>query len=433
MEPDSTEIVEEKPVKPVGRKRVWFFLALGGGVLIGAIVLLTIAFRFRSDSSIPALSPDDLEQQKYDAQRTESEKNKEARLRNEPFVMRKEDAEAAAQLNSLVKGLQLEEATRPTAQNESQLRAEEEAIAAVMRDPRPAASSSALGHEPRYARASASGEPSESRSSSQPMFVYSRTFGGAKYVDAPRKDSATPSTPQRAERTATSSKPSVSTSPGKTTKPPAEKTELIYTEHSPVTLYEGEIIDAVLVNRIVADTEPSPVVCQISKDVYDNSGQYVLFPANCRVVGTSQVVSYKGAHRLFISFHRIVLPNDLSVDLPSSQKALKAMDETGALGLVSKVDRHWFLQFGTAIFFGVLDGLAAAAQRNTEFFSASSVIIDRTSRNFDRILDRIMAEYSSIVPTITVNQGKKVRIYLSDDIVISPFARISERSYYANR
>ena len=200
-----------------------------------------------------------------------------------------------------------------------------------------------------------------------------------------------------------------------------------------MTLYEGEMIDAVLVNRIVADTEPSPVVCQISKDVYDNSGQFVLFPANSRIVGTSQVVSYKGAHRLFISFHRIILPNGPSIDLPSSQKALRAMDETGALGVVSKVDRHWFLQFGTAIFFGVLDGLAAAAQRNTEFFSASSIVIDRTSRNFDRILDRIMAQYSSIVPTITVTQGKKVRIYLSDDIVISPFARISERSYYANR
>jgi type IV secretion system protein VirB10 len=200
-----------------------------------------------------------------------------------------------------------------------------------------------------------------------------------------------------------------------------------------VTLYQGELIDAVLVNRIVADTEPSPVICQISKDLYDDTGQWVVFPANSRIVGTSQVVNYKGAHRLFVSFHRIILPNGPSVDLPSSQKALKAMDEAGALGVASKVDRHWFLQFGTAIFFGVLDGLGGAAQRNSEIFSASSIVIDRTSRNFERILDRIMAEYSSIVPTITVNQGKKVRIYLSDDIVISPFARISERSYYANR
>ncbi len=137
-------------------------MALAGGVLTGSLALLFFALRPPSDSSLPALSPDDVEQQKYDAQRTQSEKNKEARLRNQPFVMRKEDAEAAAQLNSLMKGLQLEEANPPTAQNDSQLRAEEEAIAAVLREPRPTATASTLGHEPRYARASASNEPNES-------------------------------------------------------------------------------------------------------------------------------------------------------------------------------------------------------------------------------------------------------------------------------
>ena len=193
------------------------------------------------------------------------------------------------------------------------------------------------------------------------------------------------------------------------------------------------MIDAVLVNRIVADTEPSPVICQISKDLFDNSRRYVLFPANSRIVGLSQVVNYKGASRLFISFHRIILPNGPAVEFPGSQKALRALDETGALGVVSHVDRHWFLQFGTAIFFGVLDGLAAAAQRNSSIFSGTSLIIDRTSRNFERILENIMLQYSSIVPTITVHQGKKMKIYLSDDLLISPFAEIKDRSYYANR
>jgi type IV secretory pathway VirB10-like protein len=328
--------------------------------------------------------------------------------------------------------LQLEH--EPTPQNNTQLKAEEEAIAAVLRDPRTASAAPAR-YEPRYAHPSGSGESNESRSPTQSMFVYSRTFGGAKYVDASAKDLTRPSAPKNSPGTVSVSQkhPVVQDGLEESAKKVKEKTKLIYTEHSPVTLYEGELIDAVLVNRIVADTEPSPVVCQISKDLYDDTGQWVVFPANSRIVGTSQVVNYKGAHRLFVSFHRIILPNGPSVDLPSSQKALKAMDEAGALGVVSKVDRHWFLQFGTAILFGVLDGLGGAAQRNSEIFSASSIVIDRTSRNFERILDRIMAEYSSIVPTITVNQGKKIRIYLADDIVISPFARISERSYYANR
>ena len=96
-----------------------------------------------------------------------------------------------------------------------------------------------------------------------------------------------------------------------------------------MTLFEGEMIDAVLVNRIIADTEPSPVVCQISKDVFDNTGRYVVLPANSRIVGVSQVVNYKGAHRLFISFHRIILPNGPSIDFPPSKKAMKALDRPG--------------------------------------------------------------------------------------------------------
>jgi type IV secretory pathway VirB10-like protein len=64
--------------------------------------------------------------------------------------------------------------------------------------------------------------------------------------------------------------------------------------------------------------------------------------------------------------------------------------------------------------------------------STRSVILGRTSENFDRVLESIMAQYSTIVPTIRVDQGKTMKIYLSDDILISPYAKISDRSYYAN-
>ena len=229
-------------------------------------------------------------------------------------------------------------------------------------------------------------------------------------------------------------KPSASEAQNQPVEKAAEqKTQVIYTDYPPVTLYEGEMLEAVLVNRIIADTEPSPVVCHLAKDVFDRGARYVVLPASSRIVGVSQVVNYKGAHRLFISFHRIILPNGPSVDLPSSQRALKALDETGSLGVVSKVERHWFLQFGTAIFFGVLDGLAGATQRNRDVFSTRSVLLGRTSENFERILENIMAQYSTIVPTIVVDQGKTMKIYLSDDILISPYAKISDRSYYAHR
>ena len=44
-----------------------------------------------------------------------------------------------------------------------------------------------------------------------------------------------------------------------------------------------------------------------------------------------------------------------------------------------------------------------------------------------------MSQYSTFVPTIRVDQGKTMKIYLSDDVLISPYAKISDRSYYAHR
>jgi len=40
-----------------------------------------------------------------------------------------------------------------------------------------------------------------------------------------------------------------------------------------------------------------------------------------------------------------------------------------------------------------------------------------------------MQRYTNIVPTITVDAGKKVKVYLADDVEISPYSRIDERSY----
>ncbi|MCI0720954.1 MAG: TrbI/VirB10 family protein, partial [Acidobacteria bacterium] len=315
-----------------------------------------------------------------------------------------------------------------------QTRLEEETIAGVIRDPQPVAETASVPYESQRRRSEGGQGTNTSneapQGSPQPMFVYSRSFGGAKYVE---KKENTPATLQtigsQNKEVVGPSKLAVAEVAHKPEEQKDEKTRILYTDLPPITLYEGELLDAVLVNRIIADTEPSPVICQISKDVFDAGGRYVVFPANSRIVGSSQVVIYKGAHRLFISFHRVILPNGPAIEFPGSQKALRALDETGALGAVSNVNRHWFLQFGTAIFFGVLDGLAGVAQRNSEIFSPTSILIDRTSRNFERILDTIMSQYSSIVPTITVHQGHKMKIYLADDVFISPYARIKERSY----
>jgi len=455
MEPNETqavtEAVDEQPAPRRRKKRIWAFAGLGTVVLVAALVVLFAVVRKGQLQNLRhVLTTEDIEQLKYDSQQAAHERNRADQIRDGALLLRKEDADTQAQLNSLMGQLQKDSGTDlplPMA-DDRQVRTEEEAIAQVIREPRPASHEPAVPESRRAQASSAPMQPAASESSERPMFVYSRTFGGAKYVDSPKNpgttqvasftrepkvDKPTASTGDqqiaREQKTDASEKPQGSEARASQ----QDKAAVIFTEHPPVTLFEGEMIDSVLVNRIIADTEPSPVICQISKDVFDNTGRYVVLPAGSRILGLSQVVNYKGAHRLFISFHRIVLPNGPSIDFPPSRRAMKALDETGALGVVSKVERHWFLQFGTAIFFGVLDGLSGAAQRSRDVFSTRSVVLGRTSENFQRILDNIMAQYSSIVPTIRVDQGKRMKIYLSDDVLMSPYARITDRSYYANR
>ena len=441
----TTRIIEEQPVRRTRKKRAWVLVCLGTGVLLFALLVLLIVMR-NSHPQVQSLTADDTEQLKYDAQQQANDQSKADRIRNGSLLMRKEDSDTQAQLNSLMGQLQDGSGAKlPVPMSDArQVQTEEETISQLLREHKPAGAAPA--YEPRQPRSPSPPAQTTAETSDRPMFVYSRTFGGAKYVDVPKNSREIQPTSSTAEpKTAKASadigalpralaqKTNASGSLEDTQVSRDEKTAVIYTEHAPVTLFEGEMIESVLLNRIIADTEPSPVICQISKDVFDNTGRYVVLPANSRILGLSQVVNYKGAHRLFISFHRIILPNGPSIDFPPSKRAMKALDSTGALGVISKVERHWFLQFGTAIFFGVLDGIAGAAQRSQDLYSTRSIVLGRTSENFQRILDNIMSQYSTIVPTIRVDQGKRLKIYLSDDVLISPYGRLTDRSYYANR
>ena len=208
------------------------------------------------------------------------------------------------------------------------------------------------------------------------------------------------------------------------------QTTLFYTRHDPVTMFEGDFLECVLLHRIVSDTEESPVLAVVVRDLVDNAGKWVVVPQGTRIVGKTKIVDYSGAHRMFILFHRMILPDGVSVEFPYNVNALKALDRTGAQGVSSRVNRHWMLQFGTALLFGVLDGLGGAATAATESRDGAYVV-DRTSQNMDKVMESILRRYQNVVPTITVTQGARLRIFITDDVAITPYMRVKERSYAA--
>jgi len=420
------------------------WITVGSIVVITLVVGITVivsSFNNQANNEIQ-LTAEDMEQLKYDADLEQRAQKQADSIHDQNYIVRETDAAESA---PLLKGLDIPKAVDNRRVDERRevnrrIQQEEEAINFLVRDTPPPAQKPAVHQAPAQAQQT---PQSGGHTNQTPMFVYSRAYGGAKYVEPKAAVQADSTSAQPASQLDALTLAALGMlSPSSATpsdaadaydEPAKDKTRLVYSGLTPVTIHEGEMLEAVLENRLLVDTEPSPVVCKLSRDVFDKSGRYVVFPASSRVIGSSQSINYKGASRLFISFNRIILPNGLSVDLPNSQQRMKAMDAAGALGIVSRVDRRWMMQFGSAVFLGVIDGIAGYARRGSEAATADGYVISRASENFERVVDRIMAQYSSIVPTIRVEQGKTLRIYISEDMVISPYARISERSYHVAR
>jgi len=438
MSEDKNTIVDCNEKQSGDKKKISMKpLLIGGALAIIAAVVAGFAIMSsmgKDDDYKP--TAEDVKQIEYDSAKAERAQQRADQIHDEPFLMREENAQATATA-PLLKGFTFsKEPEKPR-----EIQKEGEAIDYILHStPPPKTTEPQHTYSAPNNQANGTANGSNNNAANTQMFIYSRDFGGAKYVakneKPPEPPAAQPDEMTRAlagllsAAEAETAKPDGA--PNEQARMP-EKTQLIYSGLTPVIVHEGEMLEAVLVNRLLVDVEPSPVICHLSRDLFDKSGQYVIFPANSRVIGASQAVTYKGASRLFISFHRIILPNGLSVDLPQSRKMMKAMDETGALGVVSHVNRHWMLQFGASIMLGVLDGVAGYAQRNNQTVTADGMVINRTSDNFDKVLDRVMSQYSSIVPTIRLDQGKTLRIYIADDMVVSPYARLADRSYYGTR
>lgn len=201
-----------------------------------------------------------------------------------------------------------------------------------------------------------------------------------------------------------------------------------YTRLPPIKVSMGEFLECAMLHRLVSDVQESPVNVVVTRDFIDSDRQYVVIPSGTKILGKNQVVSYQGAKKLYVWFERMILPNGNNVEFPKSNKGV-GLDGEGVAGVSSSVDSHFFQKFGSALLIGILDGLGGLAQNRVDQTSGLSYMIDESSKNFSEITRQMFQQFQNIVPTITVNPGYRVMVYLSSDMTITPYARLSERAY----
>ncbi len=182
-------------------------------------------------------------------------------------------------------------------------------------------------------------------------------------------------------------------------------------------LFEGAVIETVLMNRLDGSFA-GPLMCLVSTDVYSHDRQHVLIPAGTKVLGEAQKVSAFGQDRLAVYFHRLIMPDGYSESLDQ----FKGLDQQGATALHDKVNNHYVKIFGASLAVGVLGGIAEVGTGSVLTASA----IDQARQGFGEGLavsgERVLDRFLNLMPTITIREGARVKIYLSNDLVLPDYA-----------
>lgn len=185
-------------------------------------------------------------------------------------------------------------------------------------------------------------------------------------------------------------------------------------------LFEGTIIEAVLTNRLTGSLA-GPVNCMVTTNVYSHDRQHLLIPQGSRMLGEVTRVSSFGQERLAVVFHRITMPDGFSASLDQFQ----GLNQIGETGLRDQVNRHYLRTFGVSIAIGAIAGLAQANTRSGFDTSAEDAYRQGFATSLSQSALRILDRFLNILPTFTVREGHRIKVYLAGDVLLPAYNRHS--------
>jgi type IV secretory pathway VirB10-like protein len=191
-------------------------------------------------------------------------------------------------------------------------------------------------------------------------------------------------------------------------------------------LLEGTVIDTVLTNRLDGDSA-SPVNCLVTNPVYSHSGQQVLIPAGSRVLGETKAVRSVGESRLAVAFHRLIFPDGRTMSLDQ----FTGLNQVGDAALRDQVNQHYWATFGAASAIGVISGLGQYLG-TIGFGQGSSdrtiVIAGGFGNATSEATAQVMNRFLNRLPTITIREGHRVKVYLTSDLDLPAYSEATASS-----
>ncbi|WP_375459847.1 type IV secretion system protein VirB10 [uncultured Enterovirga sp.] len=207
---------------------------------------------------------------------------------------------------------------------------------------------------------------------------------------------------------------------------------------------QGTIIRGVLETAIQSDL-PGMVRATTTENVWSFDGRRVIVPSGTRLIGEYKSGLATGQTRVFIVWTRILRSDGVSVQLGSP-----GTDDLGRTGLTGEVDKHYVERFGSAILLSVVGGGAQylAGLGNQSGFANQStststtdpvtglttttvtgpdqqslygrqIAAQNTSQTLTSIANEALKNSINIPPTIHVDQGAAIAIFVRRDLDFS--------------
>ena len=210
----------------------------------------------------------------------------------------------------------------------------------------------------------------------------------------------------------------VPVNPPKTGERPA-RTDAISAAGPLHQILAGTVIDAVLTNRLDGSVA-APVNCLVTNPIYSHSRQHVLIPAGARLLGETRPMQALGETRLAVAFTRLLMPDGSTHSLDQ----FLGLNQIGDAGLRDQVNHHYWSTFGAAGAVGLVSGLAqylGTAGLGRGDGDRTVIIAGGASDATAQASLQVMNRFLNRMPTITVREGHRVKVYLTSDLELPAY------------
>jgi type IV secretion system protein VirB10 len=186
---------------------------------------------------------------------------------------------------------------------------------------------------------------------------------------------------------------------------------------SPYVVQAGAVIPAALITGLRSDL-PGQITAQVTEAVYDSpTGKYLLIPQGARLVGQYDSSVAFGQSRVLLVWTRLILPDGASIVL----ERLPGADAQGYAGLQDQVDYHWGELAKAAVLSTILSVGAEAGTSDSENNLAQAIRMG-ASNSISQTGQQIVQRQLNIQPTLTIRPGFPVRVIVTRDLVLAPYA-----------